>query len=115
MIQVFEVDKQGTILKSLLEQDDFEESDNLKRGWVGYFLKPQFSRVENKWFESATEDELKAAHAYVESNEEQLAQQVSALEISNIEKEVKISDLGKQNEELGQQLSDLEIQILGGI
>lgn len=115
MIQVFEVDKQGNILKSLLEQDDFKESDNLKRGWVGYFLKPQFSILENKWVESATDEELEAAHAYVESNEEQLAQQVSALEISNIEKEIKISDLGKQNEELGQQISDLEIMFLGGI
>ena len=33
----------------------------------------------------------------------------------DIEKDIKLNTLEKQNEELGQQLSDLEIQILGGM
>lgn len=115
MIQVIKVDRNGNIAGSQLEKDDFQETEFLKRGWEGYFFKPKYDFSKEKWVESATNEELENANAEVESSSQLLAQSVSDLEINDIEKEVKISDLGKQNEELGQQISDLEIMFLGGI
>lgn len=115
MIQIFEIDKTGNVIGSQLEHDDFQETSVLKRGWEGYFLKPKYDFSKEKWVESATNEELEDANAEVESSSQLLAQSVSDLEINDIEKDIKLNTLEKQNEELGQQLSDLEIQILGGM
>lgn len=115
MIQVIEIDKTGTVIGSKLVEDGFKDTECLKKGWSGYFLKPQFSILKNKWIESATKEELEAAHTVIETGEERLAQQISALEIEGIEKDIKMNDLSQQNELLGQQLSDIEIQLLGGV
>lgn len=115
MIQVIKVDRNGNIAGSQLEKDDFQETEFLKRGWEGYFFKPKYDFSKEKWVESATNEELENANAEVESSSQLLAQSVSDLEISDIEKDIKLNTLEKQNEELGKQLSDLEIQILGGI
>ena len=115
MIQIFEVDKKGNIISSAIEPEDFQETKYFKRGWEDYLLSPKFNFIENRWVESATNEELENANAEVESSSQLLAQSVSDLEINDIEKDIKLNTLEKQNEELGQQLSDLEIQILGGM
>ena len=119
MIQIFEVDSQGNILDSQIEQDDFQETTRLKVGWTGYLLKPIYDCSQSMWIESATDKELEAAVTYPKTNEERLGQQISTLEIDSLEKDFKIAELGKQNKEqgqnLGQQISDLELMILGGM
>lgn len=68
--------------------------------------KPIFDFVSKSWEERATEEEMNTS-VEESSKEEILAQQISELEIKNIEKDILI-------ESLGQQMSDLEILFLGG-
>ncbi|MDZ5759332.1 hypothetical protein RAK27_11725 [Carnobacterium maltaromaticum] len=115
MIQIFKIDKTGNVIGSQLEQDGFQETSFLKRGWKDDLFKPRFSFEKDRWIESATKEEIQKAYVDTETSVEMLAQQISTLEIEGIEKDIKINGLSQQNELLGQQLSDIEIQILGGV
>lgn len=78
------------------------------------FFKPKW---QNGWVEGLSQseiDELKNNDESETTEVEELAQQISDLEISGMAKDEKISALEHESELLGQQLSDLEIQILGG-
>ncbi|WP_338122001.1 hypothetical protein, partial [Carnobacterium divergens] len=92
----------------VVNKETFEESEYTKFQWEGFFLKPRWSFSQNKWIETATDNELNPQDEKEElTSEEELAQQVSELEIKDMEKDILIKDLG-------QQLSDLEIMVLGG-
>ena len=108
-IEVIEIDEEGNIKEAkVVNKETFEESEYTKFQWEGLFLKPKWSFRLNKWIETATDDELNPPVEEEElTSEEELAQQVSELEIKDMEKDILI-------ENLGQQLSDLEIMVLGG-
>lgn len=108
-IEVIEIDEEGNLKESkVVSEETFEESEYTKFQWEGLFLKPKWSFRLNKWIETASEEEVNPPHDKEElTNEEALAQQVSELEIKDMDKDILIEDLG-------QQLSDLEIMVLGG-
>ncbi|WP_193553854.1 hypothetical protein [Carnobacterium divergens] len=108
-IEVINVDEKGNIVDSdLAIKEMFKETEFTKFQWEGFFLKPRWSFSLNKWIETATDDELNPPVEKEElTSEEELAQQVSELEIKDMEKDILI-------EGLGQQLSDLEIMVIGG-
>ncbi|WP_413488468.1 hypothetical protein [Carnobacterium divergens] len=108
-IEVIEIDEEGNIKEAkVVNKETFEESEYTKFQWEGLFLKPKWSFRLNKWIETATDDELNPPVEEEElTSEEELAQQVSELEIKDMEKDILIEDLG-------QQLSDLEIMFIGG-
>ncbi|MDT1997225.1 hypothetical protein MX633_11165 [Carnobacterium divergens] len=108
-IEVIEIDEEGNVKEAkVVNKETFEESEYTKFQWEGLFLKPKWSFRLNKWIETATDDELNPPVEEEElTSEEELAQQVSELEIKDMEKDILIEDLG-------QQLSDLEITVLGG-
>ena len=108
-IEVIEIDEEGNVKESkVVNKENFEESEYTKFQWEGLFLKPKWSFRLNKWIETATDDELNPPVEEEElTSEEELAQQVSELEIKDMEKDILIEDLG-------QQLSDLEIMFIGG-
>lgn len=108
-IEVIEIDEEGNVKEpKVVNKESFEESEFTKFQWEGLFLKPKWSFRLNKWIETASEEEVNPPHDKEElTNEEALAQQVSELEIKDMEKDILIEDLG-------QQLSDLEIMFIGG-
>lgn len=80
MIQIFEVDKKGNIISSAIEPEDFQETKYFKRGWEDYLLSPKFNFIENRWVESATNEELNPPVEEVESSEEIKQLQTELLE-----------------------------------
>lgn len=108
-IEVIQIDEKGNVeIPIVVDKETFEEMEFIKFQWEGLFLKPKWSFRLNKWIETATDDELNPPVEEEDlTSEELLAQQISELEIKDMEKDILIEDLG-------QQLSDLEIMFLGG-
>ena len=105
----YKIDANGYPLESKVfstEETAAEEGYNYP-SWEELLLKPKWSEKMNKWVETATDEELNPPEMGGLTREEELAQQVSELEIKDMEKDILI-------ESMGQQLSDLEIMILGG-
>ena len=96
-----------------VEQQYIENEQEVPEGWTEVWppqpcWKPVYDWNANKWIETATDEEMHPSDPEEEpTTEEMLAQQVSDLEIKDIEKNDLI-------EKLGQQVSELEIMILGG-
>lgn len=108
-IEVIEIDEEGNLKEAkVVNKENFQESEYTKLPWNELFLKPKWSFRLNKWIETASEEEVNPPNDKEElTTEEALAQQVSELEIKDMEKDILIEDLG-------QQLSDLEIMVIGG-
>lgn len=98
---------------------DFEDESNFENVIEAElptepFFKPKWV---GSWVEGMAQSEIDELTNNDESETtdvQELAQQISDLEISGMAKDEKTSALEREAELLGQQLSDLEIQILGG-
>ena len=96
-----------------VEQQFIDVEIETPKGWTEVWppqpcWRPVYDWDTNKWDETATNEEMHPSDLEEEpTTEEMLAQQVSDLEIKDIEKNDLI-------EKLGQQVSELEIMILGG-
>lgn len=52
------IDSKGNWNGTVLKEDDYVETKRIKEQWEENFLKPKWSFDEEKWIESATDEEL---------------------------------------------------------
>lgn len=110
MLKVYyKIDEKGmpTISKAFHTQEEAIEEKYNYPAWPSDLFKPKWSKTLNKWIEAATDEEINPPFLEELTKEEELAQQISELEIKDMEKTILI-------ESMGQQLSELEIMISGG-
>lgn len=109
---IYKIDVNGEVEGTRLPEEDvcLERNETDKPIPDGLF-KPRFD-FETGWYEGATQEELLTVENILNGNEEvaltdveKLAQAVSDLEIKDMEKNELIV-------QLGQQVTDLEIQLL---
>lgn len=107
------IDSKGNWIGSVLKEDNFEETEDIKNTFVGYFLKPKWSFEENRWIETATDEEINPPNTDEElSDVQQLAQALTELELDNFEKDNRINELEKENQLLGQESTDHDLRLI---
>lgn len=100
-----------------VDQQYIEKEEDVPEGWTEVWppqpcWKPTYDWNANTWIETATEEEIDPPQVEELTDIQQLAQEFTALELTNFEKDNLISELKKETKMLGQQSTDNELRLI---